>query len=205
VLQAVSVAREFVRLSFSGDEADPLTNLRLQKLLYYAQAWSLVIRESELFSDDLEAWRCGPVVPAVYRALRDTQEANQINRDTFADAPDLEGEEAEFVGCVWDAYKEDSAIRLSDMTYQETPWLRAWGDQPKNGTANVPISVEDLEEFFARQTMPAPLAAYAHRLRKMEEEARQALAELPPLDADRLEAASKSSTPSARLHRVGGG
>ena len=57
MFRVLSVAKELVRLSFAGDEKDPLTNLRLQKLLYYAQAWSLVLRESELFPEEIEAWR----------------------------------------------------------------------------------------------------------------------------------------------------
>ena len=59
--QLLAVAKLLVELSLSGDEKDPVTNLRLQKLLYYSQAWSLVIRGSELFSDDIEAWCWGPV------------------------------------------------------------------------------------------------------------------------------------------------
>src|SRR5690348_4499790 len=85
VSQVFSVAKELVRLSLSGDEKDPLTNLRLHKLLYYAQAWSLVLRESELFSDDLQAWRCGPVVPAVYHKVPDGQSGTVISANVFAD------------------------------------------------------------------------------------------------------------------------
>lgn len=201
--QVFSVAKEFVRLSLSGDETDPLTNLRLQKLLYYAQAWSLVVRESELFSDDLEAWRHGPVVPAVYRALPDDQGANHIHPEAFASFPDLQDEEAEFVRRVWEAYNPYSALQLFKMTHEETPWRKAWEDRPRDGAGNHPISVLDLEDFFARQTMPAPLAAYAHQRRKREEEAERLLAELPPLDSDRLMAAAKSFSSSTGL-RAGG-
>src|SRR5205823_14692025 len=93
MFRALSVAKELIRLSFAGDEKDPLTNLRLQKLLYYAQAWSLVLRESELFPEEIEAWRWGPVVPAVYNKLPDGQGASQIPADTFADAPEPPPEE----------------------------------------------------------------------------------------------------------------
>ncbi len=202
--QALSVAKELVRLSLSGDEKDPLTNLRLQKLLYYSQAWSLVLRESELFSDELEAWGYGPVVPTVYHHLPDGPAADPVPVETFAGAPDLEGEEAEFVRSVWEAYNPYSALQLSRMTHEEMPWRKAWGGRPPDETGSAPISVIDLEDFFARQAVPAPLAAYGHALRKREEEAERKLAELPPLDADRLTAAAKSVTRSASLRLHGG-
>ncbi len=202
--QVLSVAKELVKLSLSGDEKDPLTNLRLHKLLYYAQAWSLVVRESELFSDELEAWRHGPVVPTVCQKLSEGQRAVPIPADAFADAPDLPGQEAEFVRSVWEAYNQYSALQLSRMTHQEMPWRKAWGNRPQDGTGNDPISVIDLEDYFARQTMPAPLAAYGHELRKREEEAERKLAELAPLDVGRLTAAAKSITRSASVRLRGG-
>ena len=198
--QVLSVAKELVKLSLSGEEADPLTNLRLQKLLYYTQAWSLIIRESELFSDEIEAWRHGPVVPAVYQVLRNTP----IHPDAFATAPDLQAEEANFVRHVWEAYNQYSALQLSRMTHAESPWRKAWGERPTDGSGNDPISVIDLEDFFGKQTIPAPLAAYGHELRKREEAAERELAEMAPLDIGRLMAAAKSFSPSAKILSGGG-
>jgi uncharacterized phage-associated protein len=199
MFRVLSVAKALVRLSFAGDEKDPLTNLRLQKLLYYAQAWSLVLRESELFPEEIEAWRWGPVVPVVYDELADGQGANQIPPTAFGDAPDLPLEEAELVRSVWEAYNQFSALQLSRMAQEETPWVRAW-NRPSEGTAsgNNPIKVEDLEDYFGRQAVPAPLAAYHFELRKREEEAGRKLADLPPLDPRSLTAASKSFTPTAQ-------
>jgi uncharacterized phage-associated protein len=199
------VAKEFVRLSLAGDEKDPLTNLRLQKLLYYAQAWSLIIRESQLFSDEIQAWRYGPVVPAVYHELPDGQGTNTILPAAFAAVPDLQAEDAEFVRSVWEAYNQYSALKLSGMTYEELPWRKAWGDRPNDGIGTVPISIEDLEEFFGKHEVPGPLAAYCNELRKREEEAARKLREMAPLDVGRLEAAVSSFTPAAdRLVASGG-
>ena len=200
----LSVAKELVKLALSGDEIDPLTNLRLQKLLYYAQAWSLVIRESELFSDELEAWRHGPVVPAAYHALSDGPDAEPIRAEALAGAADLRGEEAGFVRRLWEAYSPYSALQLSKMVREEAPWLKAWGNRPKDGGESHPISVIDLEDYFGGQTIPAPLAIHSHELRKRGEEAERRLAELAPLDVARLTAAAKSFTPSTNV-RFGGG
>src|SRR5258708_5344369 len=152
MFRVLSVAKELVRLSFAGDEKDHLTNLRLQKLLYYAQAWSLVLRESELFPEEIEAGRWGPVVPVVYSTLPDGQGANQIPANMFADAPDLPREEAELVRSVWEAYNQYSALQLSRLAQEETPWVQAW-ERPSEGTAsgNNPIKVDDLEDYFGKQ------------------------------------------------------
>ncbi len=48
----------------------PCTHMKLQKLLYYAQAWSLVWDEKQLFGDRIEAWANGPVVPRLFQQLK---------------------------------------------------------------------------------------------------------------------------------------
>jgi uncharacterized phage-associated protein len=113
MFRALSVAKVLIRLLFTVDEKDPLTNLCLQKLLYYAQAWSLVLRESELFPEEIEAWRWGPVVPAVYNKVPDGLGACPIPPGTFVDAPDLPPEDAELMRSVWEAYNQYSALKLA--------------------------------------------------------------------------------------------
>jgi hypothetical protein len=135
----------------------------------------------------------------VYHELPDGQGANQVDSQAFATAPDLQGDEAEFVRRVWEAYDPYSALQLSRMTHEEMPWRNAWGDRLGDGTGNEPISIDDLEEFFGKQTMPAALAAYRHELRKREEAAERTLAELAPLDVGRLKAGANSFTRSASL------
>jgi len=198
VPRAVSVAKEFVRLSFAGTEPDPLTNLRLQKLLYYAQSWALVVREGELFPETLEAWRNGPVVPEVYRAFPQGFGAAPILDGAFADVPDLPATEAEFVRRVWEAYKGHSATQLAAMTHQELPWQKAWGTRPSDGNGNDPITADDMEAYFAKVAMPAPLAEYEHTLRREEEQARELLATLPQLDPAWLAGATNAWSESSR-------
>ncbi|MBI5345580.1 MAG: DUF4065 domain-containing protein [Chlamydiae bacterium] len=60
----LDLARYFVHLGEKSKR--PLTNKKLQKLLYYAQAWSLVLRKKPIFDEPIEAWPHGPVVSKVY-------------------------------------------------------------------------------------------------------------------------------------------
>ena len=192
--QVFSLAKELVKLSLQGDESDPLTHFRLQKLLYYAQAWSLVLRETELFQEEICAWKNGPVVEEVYRKLPDGRCAACVPEDAFDSAPDLDPEDAAFLKSFWETYSGYSASRLYRMTHSETPWLKSRKDRP---TQNAPIAVEDIEEYFSRQTVPASLAAYRHELRKREEEAEMKLRKIPPIDVGRFKAAATSFTPAA--------
>jgi len=58
---------EYFLLLVDEDAGDIMTNLRLQKLVYYAQAWHLAILDEELFEDDCEAWVHGPVIYGLYK------------------------------------------------------------------------------------------------------------------------------------------
>lgn len=67
------VATFFIDLAQKQNEAnrgDLMTHLRLQKLLYFAQGWHLARHGTPLFSDPIEAWQYGPVVPDVYQQYR---------------------------------------------------------------------------------------------------------------------------------------
>src|SRR5262245_32067863 len=100
---AKQVAKTYLDLAASGPEADPISNLRLQKLLYYAQGWSLAQRGVALFPDKIEAWALGPVVPNVYHPLKSFG-AGAIPADAIDGTP-LGEKDADFVTTVWDAYK----------------------------------------------------------------------------------------------------
>lgn len=57
-------------IAFAHEHGDPVSNLKLQKLLYYAQAWHLALHDNPLFDERIEASVHGPAVPPVYGALQ---------------------------------------------------------------------------------------------------------------------------------------
>lgn len=172
---ALSVAKELARLSLSGEEPDPLTNLRLQKLLYYAQAWSLIVRGSDLFPETIEAWRHGPVVPVVYHYCK-------AKEQDFEGIPDVPAPVREFLARFWEAYKGYSATALYQKTHKETPWIKAWGDRPADGSGNDPIDSVVMGDFFGAQPMPEPIAAYERMEEQKETTAKAQLEAMPPID-----------------------
>src|ERR1017187_8862366 len=66
---AISTAKKIADafLHISHGNRSEITNLKLQKLLYYAQAWHLVLHEEAIFDESIEAWVHGPVVPEIFR------------------------------------------------------------------------------------------------------------------------------------------
>src|SRR5215208_5165628 len=91
-----------------------MTAMKLQKLVYYSQAWSLVWDERPLFRDRIEAWANGPVVPALYQHHRGRF---QVRKWSQGDPDALSREAQETIDAVLDFYGNKSSQWLSDLTH----------------------------------------------------------------------------------------
>lgn len=102
----------------------PITHLKLQKLVYYAQAWALVWDEEPLFSERIEAWVNGPVVHNLYAHLR---RVFQVSPKHLASGSpnNLTNEQRETVDAILSLYGDKSSQWLSDLTHLEIPWQEA--------------------------------------------------------------------------------
>ena len=101
----------------------PMTAMKLQKLCYYAQAWSLVWDERPMFTARIEAWANGPVAPRLYAAHRGSFRLE--HGATAGDASALAKAERETVAAVLRHYGKRSSQWLSDLTHRERPWKAA--------------------------------------------------------------------------------
>jgi len=115
-------------LTLVDEEAgDALSNLKLQKLVYYAQGFSLAITGKPLFSETIQAWQHGPVIPGLYRNLKRhgsepvPAPENGINREDYSE------EIRDLLDEVYSVYGQFSASKLRNMTHQEPPWIEAMG------------------------------------------------------------------------------
>lgn len=118
------VARWFLaynRMNEVERGAELISNLKLQKLLYYAQGSFLALTGRPLFSDPIVAWQHGPVVESVYHEYK-SNGANGIVFDDDFDFDVLETEENEALQEVYDVFGQYSAWKLRNMTHSETPW-----------------------------------------------------------------------------------
>jgi uncharacterized phage-associated protein len=101
-----------------------ISAMKLQKLVYYAQAWSLVWDDAPLFEGRIEAWANGPVCRELYQEHRGTYAINLQNIGA-GDANNLNNSQKETIDKVLEAYGNKSAQWLSDQTHSETPWMQA--------------------------------------------------------------------------------
>ena len=126
VYTANAVANAFIRLA-NKDEV-PITNMKLQKLVYIANGYCLAILDRPLFDNDVHAFEWGPVIPTLYNKLKKFG-SSEITKDIDSDDPELieNGRAVSIVNEVWNAYKDIDAARLSAITHrEETPWFETW-------------------------------------------------------------------------------
>jgi uncharacterized phage-associated protein len=141
---ASTIAKWFIVWA-TKDEADR-SNLKIQKLLYFAQGHFLGASGEILFTDDIEAWAHGPVVPSLYREYK-TFGSGDIEMDEDFDFNDIDDETTEFLVSVWERYGGYAAWTLRNMTHSERPWIVAFERGP-----NHTISTESLQHFFSVQS-----------------------------------------------------
>lgn len=140
---AHEVGRYIVR--FFQEAEDPVTNLKLQKLLYYVQGWSLALDGKPAFSDRIEAWVHGPVQPGVYGTYKQYR-WNPIVGDV---APvEIDADLKQTIESVIETYGGETGYQLELRTHQEAPWLAARGELAPDQESNSIISTESMQQFF---------------------------------------------------------
>ncbi|MDO8492735.1 MAG: DUF4065 domain-containing protein [bacterium] len=142
---AENVAKYLIYLAsqgFVGDnkEREGITNLKLQKVLYFAQAYYLSKVGRPLFSDNIEAWAYGPVVPEVYHKFK-SKGSNPIICEE--DKSSLSNEDKEILKKVWGTFGGYSASKLVDIAHAHTPWKEASTSPSKV------ISHKAIKEYYA--------------------------------------------------------
>lgn len=122
---------------FEDEDTDNISNLKLQKLLYYAQGCYLALRDRELFNDKILAWKHGPVVESVYYTFRKFG-ADGISE--FDKNIEIDKDTESILIEVYNVFGKYSAWGLREMTHNETPW--------KSTKQSEEISQESIKEYF---------------------------------------------------------
>lgn len=132
------------------DGIDPMTQMKLHKLLYYVQGTFLAIHGKPLFNDEILHWKHGPVVKSIFdrfkgekvigQEITDNERANysKLDGDTYA---------KEVLDAVFDNYSDYSAAQLRNMTHHETPWMET--------SHNDVISPKSIESYFQTEIVEA--------------------------------------------------
>lgn len=123
----------------------PLSAMKLQKLVYYSQAWHLVWDDVPLFDERIEAWANGPVVRELYRKHR---LEFTISTWPWGKPERLSASERGTVEAVLGTYGELTARQLSHLTHAEAPWRQARGELPPTAPSQEEITPASMQEFY---------------------------------------------------------
>ena len=125
-ITAYDIANVFVKMS-DTESGDVLTNLKLQKLVYYAQGFHLALYNAPLFQDSIVAWEHGPVVVDLYHKLRDYKSSQVIITDKINS--NIDSTQMGLLKEISKIFGQFSAWKLRNMTHNEQPWQSTERDE----------------------------------------------------------------------------
>lgn len=152
---AIDVANYIV--NYCIDESMPVSNLKLQKLLYYVQAASLVETGRRMFADEISAWKYGPVVENVYHSFKLYVDKEIVDKVTekysFLDFEQEDYDPMEMIletdqpiiQRVTKSYKNYSALKMVNKTHGERPWKDAFANNSEF------IDVGEIKKFYSKE------------------------------------------------------
>lgn len=141
----INVANWFVNNLSDHDAGEVVTHLQVQKLLYFAQAWHIMVLGRPLFDEDMQAWPHGPVVPSVWHEFKQYG-WQPIIPGTASDG--IEEDSIQVLEQVRDAYGSFGAKKLEAMTHAERPWIAARGGRAPEERCEESISKESILSYY---------------------------------------------------------
>ena len=142
VYAVLDIANKILAKAYCSDLEELISNMKLQKLLYYQQGFHLAYFGTPLFDEEIEAWMYGPVVPCVYEYFK-TNDNRGI--EYSGNIVSLSTEEEALFNEVHRVYGKYSATGLIEMTHNETPWKST---PVKTGSV---ISKDKMKAFFKKR------------------------------------------------------
>jgi uncharacterized phage-associated protein len=133
---------------FITDELGEMTAMKLQKLMYYAQAWNLVWEEEPLFETDFQAWANGPVIPELYAVHRGRFKVDASLFEAGNSNALSERQQAN-VRKVLGFYGTKTAQWLSNVSHQENPWKAAREGFAPGALCSVVIPKAAIHEYYS--------------------------------------------------------
>lgn len=128
---------------------EKITNLSLQKMCYYAQAWYLGNFHKQLFDEDFQAWIYGPVCQQLYKTYKAFGKEGidiSINQNEIGKLSD---DDKQYLNELVSAYSKFSAIELMLMSHAEQPWKDARDGCAADQQCSTVISKKEIEKYYS--------------------------------------------------------
>ena len=138
------------------ENEEEYTNLRLNKMIYIAFGWASVILDSFIFDDRIEAWKYGPVIPAIYHEFKHfgsniitTCKATVFNFEKGSYSPEIRNDDIkEILNNVEKEYKDFATVQLIDITHRKgTPWFETYDEDYNNE-----INKDLIKQYYLKQS-----------------------------------------------------
>lgn len=129
------------------DKLGAMTTMKLQKLCYYCQAWSLAWDETPLIDEEFEAWANGPVCPKLYNAHKGLFTVTPNNLDVDYHGVFNENQ-IDTINKVLEFYGNKEPHWLSELTHLENPWKHARIGYAPGERCNIIIKKESMQEYY---------------------------------------------------------
>lgn len=124
----------------------PMTQKKLQKLCYYAQAWCYALKDYRLIDSDFQAWIHGPVSPILYESFKSFRyDTIKIKKGYISK---VSKEDQEFLEDIWTTYGSYTGNALEALSHSELPWLQARVGYGPSEKCTVVISPESMQKYY---------------------------------------------------------
>ncbi|MBS5783718.1 MAG: DUF4065 domain-containing protein [Clostridium sp.] len=141
MMKALDLAKYVIQLCIT--EGHPISNLQLQKILYYLQGYYMALFKRPLFQEDICAWKLGPVVPTVYRCYNYFGAEPIIIDSEQVELTGLGSIQIKLINAVIRLKSKKTAWELVNDTHNETPWC--------NTEQGEIINNQDIQKYFESQ------------------------------------------------------
>lgn len=125
-----------------------MTTFKLQKLVYYSQAWSLVWDDAPLFSNKIYAWANGPACHDLYN-LHQGKFTINASELSSGDSSKLTETQKETIDLVYKSYGHLTGQQLSNLTHTETPWMKAREGLSIGERGSNVITTDSMVEYYS--------------------------------------------------------
>jgi uncharacterized phage-associated protein len=146
MVSPLDVARYFIFRAYEDGRESLMTNMKVQKLLYYTQSLHLALFDEPLFDDEIQAWRYGPVCPPVYFSYRE-YESRQLPKPQKNELTHFPEKTQNLLEEILSFFGKHHAYYLSDMTHLEFPWQKARNGFLPHEPSQVPILLLDMRKL----------------------------------------------------------
>jgi uncharacterized phage-associated protein len=147
---ASTIAYAFVKKGM--DEGNPISQMKLQKMVYFAHGIHLAIHQKPLIKDAVQVWKFGPVIPSLYQAFKlygsnpitDFSLANNVASNALGVAT-LDTDALQTINMTWGALCNLNALQLSNWTHTAgSPWSNNY----REGISDIVIPQAEMQEYF---------------------------------------------------------